>query len=250
METQSPFNLIAAIENWRRELVTQPGVTPEDCRELEAHLNDSIAQLRKLGLPEEEAFWLARRRLGLPQEISNEFVKENPAKIWRDRLLWIGIAVLGLQLWESICFSLTSPLVLVAMALNSVPPWLDGLRQMNSLIGNELIYSITAIWFAIQIRRCRMGWLLSVWEFLCVSRVRFLSVAIPLVLFLFSLENFSILPFGEFVGNARNDDLVPTHTFRDFGYMFLVNGISPLAMVGFIAWLIPARENHEPEMAH
>jgi hypothetical protein len=248
METQTRFNLAAAVENWRRELAAQPGIMPDDCRELEVHLLDSIAQLRKVGLGEEEAFWLARRRIGLPKEICEEFGKENPAKVWRDRLLWIAVALLGLQLWESACFSLTSPLVIIAATMKSVPTWLDAVREARNLIGNELIYVVTAIWFAIQVHRGRMGRLLSVWEFLSQSRLRFLSVSVPLVLTLFALENLSLLPFGEFAV-SRNDELLLLHTFRDFGYQFLLSAISPLAMVGFIAWLIPGRQKEEAQLA-
>src|SRR6266853_3624592 len=111
METQTGFDLIASITKWRQELTAQAGLTLDDRRELEAHLQDSVADLRHLGLNDEEAFWLARRRVGVPQQLSEEFVKENPARVWRERLLWIALALLGLQLWEAACFSLGSPFV-------------------------------------------------------------------------------------------------------------------------------------------
>jgi hypothetical protein len=248
METQTRFNLAAAVESWRRELAAQPGIMPDDGRELEAHLLDSIAQLRKVGLGEEEAFWLARRRIGMPKEICEEFGKENPAAVWRDRLLWIAVALLGLQLWEAACFSLTSPLVIIAAAMKSVPAWLDAVARARNPIGNELIYVMTAIWFAIQVYRGRMGRLLSVWECLSQSRLRFLSVSVPLVLTLFALENFSLLPFG-FAAGVRIDELILSYTFRSFRYEFLLNAISPLAMVGFIARLIPGRQKEEVRFA-
>ena len=53
METRTRFNLNAAIENWQQELAAQPGLAPEDRRELESHLSDSVAELRQRGLNEE-----------------------------------------------------------------------------------------------------------------------------------------------------------------------------------------------------
>ncbi len=183
----------------------------------------------------------------MPKEICEEFVKENPAQVWRDRLLWIGVALLGLQLWESACFSLTSPFAIIAATMKSVPAWLDAVAKARNSIGNEVIYVVTATWFTIQVHQGRMGRLLSVWEFLSQSRLRFLSAAIPAVLLLFALENFAILPFGVFT--TPNGKLLRSPSFTDFGYLFLLNALAPLALVCFIAWLIPARQKEEAQLA-
>ncbi len=53
MENQSRFDLSAAVKNWRNELATRPQLTPDDRRELEKHLTDSIAELRGRELSEE-----------------------------------------------------------------------------------------------------------------------------------------------------------------------------------------------------
>ena len=79
METRTRFDLSGAIEGWRKQLAAQPGLTADNRRELEAHLQDSIATLRQSGLTEEESFWLACRRAGQPQQLAEEFVKADPA---------------------------------------------------------------------------------------------------------------------------------------------------------------------------
>ena len=79
MENQTRFNLNDAIENWRQELAAQASLTAEVRRELEAHLRDAIAGFQQHGLNDEESFSLARRRIGQPQQLSEEFVKANPA---------------------------------------------------------------------------------------------------------------------------------------------------------------------------
>src|SRR5580692_2085773 len=95
MATQTCFDLNAALENWRNELNEQPQLTPDNRRELEKHLADSMAELRQRGLNEEESFWLARRRIGQPQQVAEEFEKVEPGKIWRERVLWMAVALVG-----------------------------------------------------------------------------------------------------------------------------------------------------------
>jgi hypothetical protein len=95
MENQTRFDLNAAIENWKSELSTQPNFSADDRRELETHLRDTIAGLRQRGLNDEETFWLARRRIGQPQQLGEEFVKADPAKIWRERVFWMAVALVG-----------------------------------------------------------------------------------------------------------------------------------------------------------
>jgi hypothetical protein len=93
MENQTRFDLNAAVENWRQELAAQPNLASDDRRELETHLRDAIAGFQQRGLNDEESFWLARRRVGQPQQLGEEFVKANPTAIWRERLFWMWLAL-------------------------------------------------------------------------------------------------------------------------------------------------------------
>jgi hypothetical protein len=77
MENQTRFNLNAAVESWRQELAAQPNLASDDRRELETHLRDAIVGFRQHGLNDEESFWLARRRVGQPQQLGKEFKKAN-----------------------------------------------------------------------------------------------------------------------------------------------------------------------------
>jgi len=101
METHPSYDLNAAAENWRLELTSQTDLTDEDRRELETHLWDTIAELRERGLNEEESFLLARRRIGPTHEIAEEFIKANPGKVWRERIMWALMFKLIFELWTS-----------------------------------------------------------------------------------------------------------------------------------------------------
>jgi uncharacterized membrane protein len=98
MENQTRFDLNAAIESWRNELAAQPNLASDDRRELETHLRDAIAGFQQRGLNDEESFWLARRRVGQPQQIGEEFVKADPAKAWSERLFWMATGIWGICL--------------------------------------------------------------------------------------------------------------------------------------------------------
>jgi hypothetical protein len=95
----TPFDLNAALENWRAELAAQSALTPDAQRELETHLRDTFAELKLRGLNEEESFWLARRRVGQPQKLAEEFVKADPMQIWRERVFWMTASVIGYFVW-------------------------------------------------------------------------------------------------------------------------------------------------------
>ena len=113
MENQTRFDLNAAIENWRNELAAQPNLASDDRRELETHLRDAIAGFQQRGLNDEESFWLARRRVGQPQQLGEEFVKADPAKVWRERMFWMCAGAFLSTTLGSICVS--------SMTLASMP---------------------------------------------------------------------------------------------------------------------------------
>ena len=102
MENQTRFDLNAAVENWRNELAAQPNLASDDRRELETHLRDAIAGFQQRGLNDEESFWLARKRVGQPPQLGEEFTKTNPAVVWRERIFWAALILLAIRLWSGI----------------------------------------------------------------------------------------------------------------------------------------------------
>ena len=56
--------LDAEIAEWRTAITQSPAVDDADADELENHLREQIADLRKAGLSDSEAFQIGVRRLG------------------------------------------------------------------------------------------------------------------------------------------------------------------------------------------
>lgn len=108
METQTKFDLSDSLAQWRTACAQSATIRPETLAELEAHLQDSMAALCRQGLSAEEAFLVGTKRLGAPAQLANEFGKVNPAKIWLDRLVWVLVGILLIQLISQTMFMLSS----------------------------------------------------------------------------------------------------------------------------------------------
>jgi hypothetical protein len=89
METPTRFDLNEALRQWRDGMAGSPALGTDPLDELEAHLRDSIKALTAKGLSPEEAFWLARRRLGSEAALGGEYAKVNREAVWLDRVLWM-----------------------------------------------------------------------------------------------------------------------------------------------------------------
>jgi hypothetical protein len=98
MENKAGFYLNKALQDWKAELASQPGISAENIRELETHLLESISAFRKIGCSEEDAFSKAKQKLGSVPQLGAEFAKENLLKVWRDRVFWITVFPLSLTM--------------------------------------------------------------------------------------------------------------------------------------------------------
>jgi hypothetical protein len=96
MENQTSFDLNLAIQRWREELGQSPAFRSENLDELESHLRDSTTTLQTRGLSAEEAFVVAKKRVGGGASLEAEFGKVNGTAVWLDRLFWM---LIGLQVW-------------------------------------------------------------------------------------------------------------------------------------------------------
>ena len=98
MENKTRFDLNKALQDWKAELATQPGIGAENIRELETHLLESFNAFRKNGCSDEDAFSKARQKLGSVPQLGAEFAKDNLLKVWRDRVFWMTVFPFSLTL--------------------------------------------------------------------------------------------------------------------------------------------------------
>ena len=96
------FDLDCELTRWRQSLAAHEAITPERACELESHLRDSMAALRARDLSEEEAFWIAARRLGAAAPLSVQFAEADPAAAWRNRIFWMAVGLLVVQVAQTL----------------------------------------------------------------------------------------------------------------------------------------------------
>lgn len=77
MDPSDQITTTHQIEQWYDTIKSQPGFTDADAQELKTHLLDMMDELQDAGLDEEEAFIIARRRLGNVDEFEAEYRQEN-----------------------------------------------------------------------------------------------------------------------------------------------------------------------------
>lgn len=97
--TQTLYNLELEVAAWRQNMLNG-ALTPEDVEELIQHLRDEMSALQAKGLSEEEAWLVARKRIGQPVAINEEFCKVNPDFTASRNLLmlfWGGTIFMVLQ---------------------------------------------------------------------------------------------------------------------------------------------------------
>ena len=90
------YELNARIATWREALLGR--LSTAEINELEDHLREALAALPDGDLSPDERFLVATRRLGAPATLAAEFDRARPARVWRDRALWMvaGYVVIGL----------------------------------------------------------------------------------------------------------------------------------------------------------
>ncbi len=87
------FDLNEHIAKWRHRQGQSETLATRDLDELEGHLREEIEQLVASKLSQEEAFLVARHRLGDTTSLTEEFAKINRSVLWRKRLFWAGVGL-------------------------------------------------------------------------------------------------------------------------------------------------------------
>ena len=146
MERNIEFNLQEQISNWVRHLNTEPSITESDSEELKSHLLDLIDELKEAGLDEEEAFWVASKRIGSSSEWEADYGEVNKPLIQMRRSLFILAGVLCyFLLYYFIKFS--SKLLLIILLLNKTDGYQAVTWTSKYLIGIHFVF----IFFAVSI---------------------------------------------------------------------------------------------------
>jgi hypothetical protein len=236
MKNQPHFDLAAALENWQTELAAQPNFSADDRRELETHLRDTFAELKSRGLSEEEAFWLARRRVGQPQKLAEEFVKADPTQAWRDRVFWMAVALLAIKLWSD--SSLYFYDLTICAVFGGLPPANHSGLEIPVLTNEyfRLLFSWSPILVCPLI--LAKGWAGSIYSGIQIffrSRLRLVLTTLSAV-----LVNCGLLVLFSWPGLTRdpNDNLFWAGLWSHFRFELFSRIVWPVLLIMLLWWLV------------
>jgi hypothetical protein len=235
MENQTRFDLNSALQNWRQELAALPSLGLDDRRELETHLRDGIADLSARGLNEEESFWLARRRVGKPLQLAEEFAKDDPVKVWCDRLFWSALGILGWDLWTNIFNTLWTTAF-----------WSPKSVDMSWIWIRQIIVCAVPLLVMAQIVRGSLTGRTS-WPFRFKSRLHLVLSCLGMIALALGLELVcNSMLVMKYPSGSRVRLMWQAETWtRALGWT-LLQFSWPLLLVAAIAWLAPSKHRTQP----
>ncbi len=229
MENPTTFDLNRSIREWRETLEPSGAARANDLDELEHHLRDSIERLRAKDLSEEEAFFVAARRVGSPEILTREFAKVNSGRVWQARLCWMLAGLLILQLFQisSVAFAMTA-----SMANLRINGHVLGALLVLLKWALLVIPIVFVLWFPIARResasRVAARWLSHpIITSICL-------VAIPTILVLLFATPF---PIGGHWQSAMTNEamtrLRTATTWASYGFYLAHGLVIPVALVYF-----------------
>lgn len=95
MEPTNEFNLEQKIQDWQFILTQNEQMKSEDASELASHLLDEMDSLKSKGLNDEEAFFIAQKRIGAIKVLVNEYEKVNPSFSFLKKLKPLILGILS-----------------------------------------------------------------------------------------------------------------------------------------------------------
>lgn len=143
----SGFDRETAVASWRVELAAALG-DRDAADELEAHLRDEMAALEAQELRPEEAFLVARHRLGPPPALAAELGKVRPAPLfhtWLVPLHWAVMGVLGFEAARAVARALSAALLLAADAFGASLGVVMNLSVGLAILRPILVFAVLAL---------------------------------------------------------------------------------------------------------
>jgi hypothetical protein len=93
METPGKFQLELAVDSYLQQLQLKGNYTPDDIEELKSHLLDEVDALQQKQLDKEEAFMVAKKRLGKEEVLNREYTKANGLRFYNRDLFITALSI-------------------------------------------------------------------------------------------------------------------------------------------------------------
>jgi len=148
------------IQQWKHALSSLDTVKDSDVREMEDHLREEIAHLRAAGLTDQEAFLVARRRLGDLASLEEEFAKVNASERLLNRLWWMVGGVFALMI-ANCCSQMAGQ---AATNASLAMKWSVNAIAVSTILSQAVVFfSVTAFSVWLIVRRVNEAGRHRVW---------------------------------------------------------------------------------------
>ena len=121
MEKNADAGILMSINRWVEKIKSGSSLTASNSEELKNHLLDTMDNLKAAGLDDEEAFWIASRRLGDINILKNDFDEVNMPVIQMRKIILLFSGVLIYFLFYSLMHLTTGFLFFVLYQINYNP---------------------------------------------------------------------------------------------------------------------------------
>ncbi len=128
METPGQFQLELAVDSYLQQLQLNGNYTPDDIEELKSHLLDEVDDLQQKQLNKEEAFMVAKKRLGKEDELNREYAKVNGLRFY-NRDLFITVLSICTFLFLFYFYNLVVDAVSQASYFKNSNPFVFGITN-------------------------------------------------------------------------------------------------------------------------
>ena len=142
MERNNEFNIQEQTDHLISKIKSEPSITESDSEELKSHLLDSIDQLKDTGLNDEEAFWVASRRMGTTVDWEEDYRQVNNQVIQMRTSVLILAGVLVYFCFYYFIES-TSRLLFIILLFEDINGYLAVNWVFRYLIGVHVVIIIT-----------------------------------------------------------------------------------------------------------
>ncbi len=115
------FDLNKSISEWKNAFKNKESFSSENIDELESHLVVQITELKDTGLSDEEAYWVAQKRIGTIDSLYVEFTKINKLNILKKKIYWMLTGIAGMLMYIFFVNSSYYIFVIICMLLNIDP---------------------------------------------------------------------------------------------------------------------------------
>jgi hypothetical protein len=217
------FDLNKNILGWKNTLKSNDSFTNENIDELEDHLIEQIENLKISGLNDEEAFWVAQKRIGSLKTFVQEYEKVNNLNIVKKKIYWMLTGIVMMLLYIFFVSSLSNGLQSLGLIydLNLIT-----VTYIDFLL-NEILF-ITLASLLIWVLAVKKSNYLETF----ISKLNYLfdkSISSKVILFLLMISIVVFFYFTFYYRSNLNISIRQSEYYHD--YKELIKFLTPTALV-------------------